>query len=124
MTEKTKGLVARLTALRQNCDEQHVTKDFADFITRISAHTEKPFSFNNLLLAFAETNGKATELHSLRTWNNLGKRVRKGSKGVKILLPRVWRKLNEDGTETNIRYYSVGYLFDIKDVEAAPVKAA
>lgn len=106
------------------------------------------YSFNNLILIIFQF-PEATLCASYRTWKQLGRYVRKGEKGIEILVPVLARvtvnpdsdKLNEEdggrvadqGLETdgdhrdvNVSGYKVvgfkiGHTFDVSQTEGAPI---
>lgn len=60
------------------------------------------YSANNLLLIGLQR-PDATRVAGLRTWNALGRRVRKGEKGIAILAPCLSRPRREDATSQTPR---------------------
>jgi hypothetical protein len=59
------------------------------------------YSFGNIML-IARQKPDATNVAGLRTWNSLGRFVRRGEKGIFILAPMVGIKhKNDDGAEQN-----------------------
>jgi N-terminal domain of anti-restriction factor ArdC len=52
-------------------------------------------SFGNIML-IASQKPDATNVAGLRTWNSLGRFVRRGEKGIFILAPMVGNKRNKD----------------------------
>jgi hypothetical protein len=58
-------------------------------------------SFGNIML-IARQKPDATNVAGLRTWNSLGRFVRRGEKGIFILAPMVGiKRKNDDGAEQN-----------------------
>ncbi|WP_019873096.1 ArdC-like ssDNA-binding domain-containing protein [Sporichthya polymorpha] len=53
------------------------------------------YSLNNVLLIGAQR-PDATRVSGIRTWNSLGRRVRKGEKGIAILAPCLYRPRRDD----------------------------
>jgi antirestriction protein ArdC len=86
------------------------------------------YSFGNqLLIAFQRPD--ATRVAGFRAWQDLGRHVVKGAKGIQILVPHV-RKVTEDAdeaeTETETRAavsFGVGYVFDVSDTDGEPLPA-
>jgi antirestriction protein ArdC len=94
------------------------------------------YSPNNVLLICVQR-PDATAVAGLRTWNSLGRRVRKGEKGIAILAPCTYRQDpgpgNEpahepatplDGTPDRprvLRGFRVAHVFDITQTEGAPL---
>src|SRR5450755_3946232 len=59
------------------------------------------YSFGNIML-IARQKPEATNVAGLRTWNSLGRFVRRGEKGIFILAPMVGNKRNkEENVEQN-----------------------
>jgi hypothetical protein len=106
------------------------------------------YSCNNLILIIFQF-PQATLCASYRTWKQLGRHVRKGEKGIEILVPVLARipacpdsrKLNEEdcegvaaldsetdgdqGDEQSSRYqvvgFKIGHTFDVSQTEGAPI---
>jgi antirestriction protein ArdC len=70
---------------------------------------------NVLLIALQKPN--ATYVAGFRTWNELGRFVKKGEKGIMILAPIVRRKAGDEDeredTPRNIAGFRAAYVFDI-----------
>ncbi|WP_269920043.1 ArdC family protein [Caldifermentibacillus hisashii] len=58
------------------------------------------YSFRNIIIAKAQF-PHASYLASLKRWNELGRKVKKGSKAIKIFAPRFKKVVEEDGEEKN-----------------------
>jgi hypothetical protein len=84
------------------------------------------YSIRNILLAIWQRPG-LTQIAGLRRWNELGRRVKKGEKGIAILAPItvIPRGEEDDGMGTEIpepvRWFKVVYVFDISQTEGDPV---
>lgn len=85
------------------------------------------YSFGNILL-IARQKPSASNVAGVRTWNSLGRFVRRGEKGILILAPMVGRKSKsleettaENGEEKNPQAQLYGfravYVFDISQTE-------
>ena len=84
------------------------------------------YSFGNIML-IARQKPDATNVAGLRTWNSLGRFVRRGEKGIFILAPMVGNKRkkdenaeqNTDAKETQPTLYGFRgvYVFDITQTE-------
>jgi len=85
------------------------------------------YSISNVFLIAVQRPG-ATRVAGVRAWNKLGRHVKQGEKGIRILAPIVWRKKRdekpevEDGHETEER---VGFrtvcVFDVAQTERLPL---
>jgi len=86
------------------------------------------YSFGNIML-IASQRPDATQVAGIKTWNKLGRRVKKGEKGIKILVPVLVKKKNEDEDEVddevddedNVLFFRTGYVFDISQTEGEPL---
>jgi len=85
------------------------------------------YSFGNILL-IARQKPDAQRVAGIRTWNELGRYVRKGEKGIQILAPMMgFRRRKDDGTDEDaaaqkqqvlIGFRAV-YVFDVSQTEGA-----
>jgi len=85
------------------------------------------YSFGNIL-EIARQRPTATRVAGLYAWNQLGRKVRKGEKGIRILAPIVGVKrkkddeANKDITKQNTRVlvgFRNAYVFDVEQTEGA-----
>lgn len=94
------------------------------------------YSFNNVIMILMQY-PTASKVASFRTWNKLGLKVKKGSKGIKVLVPIPYSYVKEEVVKdefNNVRYYKngnkvveetevngltfrLGNVFDISQVE-------
>jgi len=58
------------------------------------------YSFGNVML-IARQKPDATNVAGLRTWNSLGRFVKRGEKGIFILAPMIGKKRNESEAPTD-----------------------
>ncbi|MGB6688695.1 MAG: ArdC family protein [Terracidiphilus sp.] len=84
------------------------------------------YSFGNIL-AIARQRPTATRVAGIRAWNELGRFVRKGEKGIQILAPIIGHRRNRDTAEQEqearpasvlIGFRAV-YVFDLSQTEGA-----
>jgi len=117
------------------------TKEAVDFLVAAleSGHSEvltaylsamakfHTYSFGNILL-IARQKPEATNVAGIRTWNSLGRFVKRGEKGIFILAPMVGKKRSRDENATSEdadtkdgqpRLYGFRgvYVFDITQTE-------
>jgi len=98
------------------------SEDFKSYL-KVASQFHR-YSYNNQMLIFSQM-PNATKVAGLRTWNKLGRRVKKGEKSIKIFgrpsIKRVVEK--EDGTEEEIRFGSCPILsvFDISQTEGEDI---
>ena len=94
------------------------------------------YSFNNVIMILMQY-PTASKVASFRTWNKLGLKVKKGSKGIKVLVPIPYSYVKEEAVTdefNNVRYdkdgnkvveetevkgltFRLGNVFDISQVE-------
>jgi len=87
------------------------------------------YSFNNILL-IAMQRPRATKVAGLRTWNELGRRVRRGEKGIMILAPLIGKDRKHPNTGTGEAHaepsaepdrrllgFRAVYVFDVAQTE-------
>lgn len=83
------------------------------------------YSFGNIML-IARQKPHATNVAGIRTWNSLGRFVKRGEKGIMILAPMLGRKKAEgvaestaDAKETTAQLYGFRavYVFDVGQTE-------
>src|SRR5579862_289711 len=123
------------------------TKEAVDFLVSAleSGHSEvltaylgamakfHNYSFGNVML-IARQKRSATNVAGVRTWNSLGRFVRRGEKGILILAPMISRKdktgeeiTRENGDEKNPQAQLYGfravYVFDISQTEGEDLPA-
>lgn len=77
------------------------------------------FSVRNCMLILAQR-GDATECAGFHDWRKVGRTVRKGSKGIAILVPIGVSKDDEGDARPRFTYR---YVFDISDTEPLTVDA-
>ncbi len=112
-----KSLIEQLEA-----GHSHVLTAYLDAMSRF--HN---YSFGNIL-EIARQRPDATRVAGLYAWNQLGRKVKKGEKGIRILAPiiGVKRKKDEDAekdiTKQNTRVlvgFRNAYVFDVSQTEGA-----
>ncbi|MGO9083655.1 MAG: ArdC-like ssDNA-binding domain-containing protein [Candidatus Sulfotelmatobacter sp.] len=118
----------------------HKTKEAVDFLVAAleSGHSEvltaylgamakfRNYSFGNIML-IARQKPDATNVAGLRTWNSLGRFVRRGEKGIFILAPMVGNKRRKDEnaeqstdakeTQPTLYGFRAVYVFDISQTD-------
>lgn len=103
------------------------TPEYRAFYSKISESAHQYSPTNTTLIYLERPN--ATRCASYAYWKGNGRQVKKGEKGIKILVP-LWTKKGKDGkpaepqTDGNGKqqsptYYRVGYVFDIEQTEEA-----
>ncbi len=122
------------------------TKEAVDFLVAAleSGHSEvltaylgamakfHTYSFGNIML-IARQRPDATNVAGLRTWNSLGRFVKRGEKGIFILAPMIGKKRNEEEAtadadsksdgEARLYGFRAVYVFDITQTEGKDLPA-
>ena len=89
------------------------------------------YSFGNIML-IARQKPDATNVAGLRTWNSLGRFVKRGEKGIMILAPMIGHKkadsvaeATEDAKQSQAQLYGFRavYVFDISQTEGKDLTA-
>jgi N-terminal domain of anti-restriction factor ArdC len=75
---------------------------------------------NQLLIAMQRPD--ATRVAGFHAWRKLGRHVRKGEKGIAIMVPHVRTSTDDDGTEARrVSSFGTGYVFDVSQTEGEPL---
>jgi antirestriction protein ArdC len=90
------------------------------------------YSFGNVML-IARQKPDASNVAGIRTWNSLGRFVKRGEKGILILAPMVGKKRTKSndteptedakGTESTLFGFRAVYVFDINQTEGKELPA-
>jgi hypothetical protein len=123
IAENVKALIAQLEAGKSDA-----LTAYLDAMARF--HN---YSFGNIL-AIARQKPTATNVAGLYTWNQLGRRVKKGEKGIQILAPMIGvrrRKQEEAEVEQDgagksapvLVGFRAVYVFDVSQTEGAELPA-
>lgn len=128
LTDKLKEF---LDVLKREIVEASNSPEVQDFMRFTSKFTSR--SFNNRILIWIQ-NRNATHVEGMKTWREkFGRRVKKGSKSIKIWVPIGKKKKigeeedvpqkDEKVDETrNLTRFTLGNVFDIADTEPIPGK--
>ena len=73
------------------------------------------YSFGNVLLIVAQRPG-ATRVAGYRTWQKLGRQVRKGEKGITIMAPMLFKPKDASDEDALLRFRAVS-VFDISQTD-------
>lgn len=118
--DKAKQLAAEaIDKLRTALDAGHSDTLAAHLQAMARFHN---YSFGNIML-IASQRPDATRVAGYRTWQKLGRQVRKGEKGILIIAPMVLRKDNaEDAREEEAMLrFRAAYVFDVAQTEGEPL---
>jgi len=93
------------------------------------------YSFSNVLLIYMQK-PDATRVAGIRTWNSLGRRIKKGEKGIAIFAPMI-KKVKEEGDKDTIEIseddlnkpdksdrlfgFKAVYVFDVSQTDGDPL---
>jgi len=78
------------------------------------------YSLGNVLL-IAMRCPQASHVAGFRTWQRLGRRVRKGERGIRILAPIVHRPRNADDDSECVVAFKTVCVFDVSQTEGKPL---
>ncbi len=110
---------SQLDTLARAVDEVRASEMFQDFL-KFQARFHS-YSWHNSWLILLQR-PTAARVAGFKTWQSMGRQVRKGERGIMIFAPRPWTKEKEDGeTESGIFFRPV-YVFDVAQTggEALP----
>ncbi|NLS80144.1 MAG: ImmA/IrrE family metallo-endopeptidase [Chloroflexi bacterium] len=78
------------------------------------------YSFYNTMLILMQR-PEATRVAGYRTWQSLGRQVRRGEQGIRILAPVPFRKVRDDGEEIGGIWFKTVCVFDVAQTDGAPL---
>jgi N-terminal domain of anti-restriction factor ArdC len=107
-----------LARLEQAIGAIHDSESFRHYLDVQSRfHT---YSFGNALLILAQR-PDATRVAGYNTWLQLHRQVRRGEKGIRIVVP-MRRKANEDDQDDESRlFFGTGTVFDVSQTDGEPL---
>lgn len=88
--------------------------EFQDYLKFMGAFHR--YSPNNVMMIMMQ-NPTATYVAGFRKWLELGRHVRKGEKGIAIIVPMMSKKKDANGEEITIPRFGVGYVFDVSQTD-------
>ena len=99
------------------------SEDFREFISFSTKFHQ--YSFGNTLMIWIQRRG-ATYVAGMKRWNTLGRRVKKGEKGIAIFAPLIKKVREEekactDEEEERITGFRAVYVWDIEQTDGDPV---
>jgi antirestriction protein ArdC len=118
--ERQRAVLDRLeAAVGAICDSESFRR-YLDAQARF--HT---YSFGNVALILAQR-PESTRVAGYRTWQSLGRQVRRGETGIKIIVPMPGKTAREDeetGEETTVvsLRFGIGTVFDVSQTEGEPL---
>ncbi len=121
--ELLKEVEERVMELASETEDFRKTDFFKSYLESMSKFWKYSYH-NQLLIYFAMP--KATQVAGFHTWNELGRKVKKGSKAIKILAPykktikEVDPETNEEKEKEITLFFPVS-VFDVSDTEGKPL---
>jgi antirestriction protein ArdC len=94
------------------------SETFAAWLRARSSFHE--YSFNNTLLIVSQR-PDATQVAGYKTWQKLGRQVRKGEQGIRILAPCVVKRETDQGEEHRAVFFRTVSVFDIAQTDGDPL---
>jgi antirestriction protein ArdC len=96
------------------------------FSGAVNASTKRPYTGGNALwLGFAVLNGATAPFATYRQWEGLGAQVRKGEKGITILVPKPYDRINkETGKQERGVFFGAAVVFAASQVDGWTPPAA
>lgn len=116
-----KKIDGQLTDLIEGAKEVRDSESFQEYL-KVAAKFHK-YSFGNVIL-IAVQNSSATRVAGYRKWQELGRQVRKGEKGIAILapIPQYAEMEDEDEDTKKVQtgiWFKIVHVFDIEQTEGA-----
>ncbi|HVB65836.1 MAG TPA: ArdC-like ssDNA-binding domain-containing protein [Nitrolancea sp.] len=111
---------AALSTLEQGIDGILESPSFGDYLATMAKFHQ--YSSSNILLIHLQ-NPEASQVAGYQRWKQLGRQVKLGEKGIRILVPHI-RKQTDDETdeeERSVRSFGLGTVFDIAQTEGKPL---
>lgn len=115
-------IAANIAHLIEQLEQGH-SEVLAQYLTTMARFHK--YSFGNVLL-IASQKPDATNVAGIYTWNQLGRRVRRGEKGIMIFAPMISKKRRQTSDESDSDSKSIDrpligfrpvYVFDISQTE-------
>jgi len=123
--EQEDRLQTALQTLEHGIDSILTSEGFAAYLKTMACFHS--YSSSNVALIWAQ-NREATKVAGYRKWQELGRQVKKGEKGIAILVPhkrRVGPKEDKDDEVVSIvSNFGVGTVFDVSQTEGDPLPEA
>lgn len=94
--------------------ESRSFKEVMEFSTRF-----RKYSFNNTILIWLKY-PQASRVAGIKTWNEIGRHVKKGEKGIAIFAPLL-KKTKEEKEEVRLIGFRAVYVWDVEQTEGEPM---
>ena len=114
---KTRELLEKL---KKGISQVKSSEEFQTFLRAMSMFHQ--YSFHNCML-IAMQRPDATKVAGYRTWEKLGRHVKKGERGIAIFAPcKLRRKEPDEETEPDwILFFKTVHVFDVSQTEGEPL---
>ena len=111
---------AALASLEQGIDGILDSQSFAAYLATMAKFHS--YSAGNILLITLQA-PEASRVAGYQRWKQLGRQVKLGEKGIKILVPHVKKQTDEETGEEEriVRGFGLGTVFDIKQTDGKPL---
>lgn len=111
-----------LARLEAAIGEIHDSETFRRYL-EVQARFHR-YSWGNTLLILLQR-PDATQVAGFHAWRKLGRFVKKGEKGIAIVVPHVRRKQANSGEDEKERVtgFGTGYVFDVSQTDGEPLPA-
>jgi len=108
-----------LTTLERGIESILTSEGYRQYLETASRFHS--YSFGNVILVMLQ-NPDATRVAGFHTWKSLGRFVKKGEKGIRIMVPYK-AKIEKEDTDPLyvIKGFGVGYVWDVLQTEGRPV---
>ena len=119
-TDRLAAAHEQLVTAIEHLVNSHDWRRFLDTARRF-----RTYSLNNLLLIFTQR-PDATRVAGYRTWQSLGRQVRRGEHGIAILAPCTYKHDSDGDSEEAarvLRGFKVAHVFDISQTDGDPLPA-
>jgi antirestriction protein ArdC len=129
MSDQTSSteLNSRITAFFENLiastSEAAKSEAVTNYLASMSAFHN--YSWNNTMLIWMHK-PDASQVAGYKTWQKLGRQVRKGEKGIPILAPVSYRQKDSEGEPTGEAklFFKTVYVFDVSQTDGEPLPEA
>jgi antirestriction protein ArdC len=117
VTARREELLARLADQSETLRSSEGWREWLTFAAKF-----RTYSLQNQLLIQSQ-HPTATHVAGYRTWQSLGRQVKKGERGIAILAPLVRRVVEEDSDEKHrvLTGFKVVFVFDVAQTEGDPL---
>src|SRR2546423_219553 len=107
-----------LQRLEQAVGEIHDSDTFRRYLDMQSRFHR--YSFGNTLLILMQC-PDATQVAGFHAWLKLQRYVKRGEKGIRIVVPHVRKVETDDGEDKRLTGFGVGTVFDVSQTDGEPL---